>query len=199
MSELTEQIGELIDRTSEEERLFVLSYLRRRVPVHALEEQWGTTSEAILTAIARSSDLTLRGIRGILAEATFEQTVLPKLESIGWTAVEIVGDRAYDFLLERAAVSVRIQVKLQRNEAGVPKEYSARLARFTELPIGDDPRRRSTKDKKWRKGRQGNAAVPIWRFRHPSCKPSSINWRLEAVRLHGRQLVVAAPQTPGLD
>ncbi|MDP2999811.1 MAG: hypothetical protein Q8N47_20145 [Bryobacterales bacterium] len=126
MSELTDRICELIDGSSEGERRLVLNYLRQRVPVHPLEQQWSTTAEAILTAIARSSDLTLRGIRGILAEATFAQAVLPELESDGWKAVAIVGDQPYDFLLERSDARVRIQVKLQRREAGVPKEYAAR-------------------------------------------------------------------------
>jgi hypothetical protein len=126
MSELTDEICELIDRSSEEERRLVLKYLRQRVPLHPLEEEWATTAEAILTAIARSTDLTLRGIRGILAEATFGEIILPGLESEGWKVIAIVGDQAYDFLLEKDAIRVRIQVKLQRREKGVPKEYAMR-------------------------------------------------------------------------
>lgn len=95
-------------------RAFILAYLRARIPLHPLEEEWRTTAEAILTAIARSSDLTLRGIRGILAEATFEKSVLPHVESNGWAAANIVGDQSYDFLIERARQQIKIQVKLQR-------------------------------------------------------------------------------------
>lgn len=69
MSELTDEVCRLIEQASEEERRIILTYLRERVPLHALETEWSTTAEEILTAIARSSDLTLRGIRGILAEA----------------------------------------------------------------------------------------------------------------------------------
>lgn len=136
MSQLTDEICDLINRTSEEERRLVLNYLRHRIPLHPLERQWDTTAETILTAIARSSDLTLRGIRGILAEATFEATVLPDLEPAGWKPVAIVGDQAYDFLLERAASRVRIQVKLQRREAGVPKHYAARSRASLNCPSG---------------------------------------------------------------
>jgi hypothetical protein len=136
MSELTDEICELIDRSSEEERRLVLKYLRQRVPLHPLEEEWATTAEAILTAIARSTDLTLRGIRGILAEATFGEIILPRLESEGWNVIAIVGDQAYDFLLEKDAVRVRIQVKLQRREKGVPKEYAMRSRASLNCPPG---------------------------------------------------------------
>jgi hypothetical protein len=125
MSGLTDEICALIDKTSEEEKIVILEYLRRNIPLHPLEQKWATTAEAILTAIARSSDLTLRGVRGILAEATFERSTLPPLIAEGWKAAQILGDRAYDFLLEREKISVRIQVKLQRSEKGVPKKYAA--------------------------------------------------------------------------
>ena len=81
MSQLTQKICGLIDRSSPEDRLLVLSYLRQRVPLHPLEQKWNTTAEAILTAIARSTDLTQRGVRGILAEATFEEIIILKLKS----------------------------------------------------------------------------------------------------------------------
>ena len=48
------------------------------------------------------------------------------MEPNGWKEVAIVGDQPYDFLLERSGACVRIQVKLQRREAGIPKEYAAR-------------------------------------------------------------------------
>ena len=136
MSRVTEEVCRLVDGLSEEDRRLVLNYLRQRLPLHPLEEQWGTPAEAILTAIARSSDLTLRGIRGILAEATFEEAVLPQLGSSGWESIAIVGDQTYDFVLEKAATRVRIQVKLQRKEAGVPKEYSAHARASLNSPPG---------------------------------------------------------------
>ncbi|MGD1097731.1 MAG: hypothetical protein ABSB35_37805 [Bryobacteraceae bacterium] len=136
MSELTDEICGLIDRSSEEERRLVLNYLRQRVPLHPLEQEWATTAEAILTAIARSTDLTLRGIRGILAEATFGDIILPKLESNGWNVIAILGDQTYDFLLEKDAARVRIQVKLQRREKGIPKEYANRSRAALKCPPG---------------------------------------------------------------
>ncbi|MGH9955991.1 MAG: hypothetical protein ACREBC_02535 [Pyrinomonadaceae bacterium] len=68
--------------------------------------------------MARSSDLTMRGIRGIIAEAAFLLEVLQKLE--GWKIGNIVGNAAYDFLIEGATGRVSIQVKMQRKEKGVP-------------------------------------------------------------------------------
>jgi len=89
-----------------------------------------------MTAIARSSDLTQRGIRGILAEATFEEFVLPQVQEAGWAAVPIHGDQAYDFLLERSRTRVSVQVKLQRREAGRPKEFAVRSRRALQGPPG---------------------------------------------------------------
>src|SRR5260370_1140544 len=84
MSELTDEACRLIKQATPEEQRIILTYLRERVPIHALEGQWNTTAEEILTAIARSADITLRGVRGILAEAIFEKRLLPKLETDGW-------------------------------------------------------------------------------------------------------------------
>jgi hypothetical protein len=126
MSELTDEVCDLIERATEEERRVILSYLRERVPLHSLEAQWNTTAEEILTAIARSSDLTLRGIRGILAEAIFEKRILPCLQLDHWQTLKIVGDQPYDFLIERGTVKIKIQVKLQRRQEGQTKTYSAK-------------------------------------------------------------------------
>jgi hypothetical protein len=136
MSKLTDEVCSLIEQASEEEQRIILAYLRERVPLHTLEKEWNTTAEEILTAIARSSDLTLRGIRGILAEAVFEKRLLPEVERNGWGAAKIVGDQSYDFLIERGKVRVRIQVKLQRKEQGEPKEYAARSRAALRCPPG---------------------------------------------------------------
>lgn len=134
MSELLEKLYRLLDEASEEEKRSALHYLRQRAALHPLEQDWGTTAEAILTSIARSSDLTQRGIRGILAEATFEEVVLPLVDSVGWKLSPITGDQAYDFLLTKENLTVSIQVKLQRREKGVPKEYSARSRASLKCP-----------------------------------------------------------------
>ncbi len=136
MSELTDEVCRLINEATPEEQRIILSYLRERVPIHTLEREWNTTAEEILTAIARSADITLRGIRGILAEAIFEKRVLPAMERAGWEAMKIVGEQSYDFLLERGGSQVRIQVKLQRKEKGVPKEYATKSRAALKCPPG---------------------------------------------------------------
>jgi hypothetical protein len=115
MSESLEALKRLLDQCAPEERIVLLDYLRARLPRHSLEEEWGVDAEIILSAISRSSDLTKRGVRGIIAEAIFERKVLGTLGD--WEAVSFLDDRPYDFLIRSVALEpreVRIQVKLQR-------------------------------------------------------------------------------------
>lgn len=139
MSSLTDTIEQLIDRCSPEERKSVAQYVQCDAPLHPLETDWNTTAEAILTAIARATDLTQRGIRGILAEATFEKVVIPPMTKLGWESQSIAGDKAYDFVLQRRESIVRVQVKLQRKEAGKPKLYRlkarAALKNVDDVPV----------------------------------------------------------------
>jgi hypothetical protein len=158
---LTDEICALIDKASDEEKIVILDYLRQHIPLHPLEQKWATTAEAILTAIARSSDLTLRGVRGILAEATFERSILPPLIAEGWKAGQILGDRAYDFLLEREKISVKVQVKLQRSEKAIPKEYAKRkLAKL----IGALDRMYAVEVQKTRSGQRKGEKTRPYRF-----------------------------------
>src|SRR3984957_6197 len=111
MTESLENLKRLVGECSSEEQSALLDCLKARVPQHPLEKEWGVGAEIILSAISRSSDLTKRGVRGIIAEAVFERHILAPLE--GWEAVHFVEDRPYDFLicssLERSR-EVRIQV-----------------------------------------------------------------------------------------
>jgi hypothetical protein len=115
MSESLDNLRHLLDQCSDEERAALLDYLKARLPEHPLEREWGVGAEIILSAISRSSDLTKRGVRGIIAEAVFERNVLADLKD--WEAVRFVDDRPYDFLIRAKGENpreVRIQVKLQR-------------------------------------------------------------------------------------
>ena len=114
-----DEVIQLLDACTEEERLEVFQYLRKTIPIHAIEAKLNTQAEVILEAIDRAGDLTLRGIRGIIAEAAFLVDVLGKLE--GWKDVTPPGDAAYDFLIEDALGRISIQVKMQRKERGEPK------------------------------------------------------------------------------
>jgi hypothetical protein len=115
MSESLANLKRLVDECTTEEQAALLDYLRSRLPQHPLEKEWGVGAEVILSAISRSSDLTKRGVRGIIAEAIFERHILTGLT--GWEAVRFIDDRPYDFLIRSNASNpkeVRIQVKLQR-------------------------------------------------------------------------------------
>ena len=114
-----DEVIQLLDACTEEERLEIFQYLRKTIPIHAIEAKLNAQAEVILEAIDRAGDLTLRGIRGIIAEAAFLVDVLGKLE--GWKDVTPPGDAAYDFLIEDALGRISIQVKMQQKERGEPK------------------------------------------------------------------------------
>ena len=69
-------------------------------------------------AIHRSQDIVQRGVRGVIAEAVFEAKVLPTIK--GWQSVSFVGDLPYDFKIRSGKREIRIQLKLQRTQAGQP-------------------------------------------------------------------------------
>ena len=114
MNESINRIKRLLDACTDEERASVLDYLKERHPEHPLEAEWGVSADVILSAISRSNDLTKRGIRGIIAEAIFERHTLSRL--VGWSAVPLLEDRPYDFLIRLKKRELRIQVKLQRRK-----------------------------------------------------------------------------------
>lgn len=122
MSEPLGTIKNLIDSCSPEDRAALATYLRGLTP-HPLESEWGIDANTILNAIRRSSDLTRRGVRGIIAEAVFESDVIPSLIASGWEKASIGDDQPYDVLLQRGHISARIQIKLQRLEKSIPKLY----------------------------------------------------------------------------
>ncbi len=107
----------LADYSAEDQRA-VLGHLRRLYPIHEIEAQWGVPAEVILEAIARSPDLSQRGVRGLIAEAYFEVHVLPSLR--GWENVTPQGNHAFDFQVRRDDITASIQVKTQRKKAGRP-------------------------------------------------------------------------------
>jgi hypothetical protein len=106
-----EQIKHLLSLCSPAQRQEIFRYLRAEFPIHPLEVELNTEAGIILEAIQRSGGLTLRMIRGVIAEAAFEIEVVERL--VGWRNVTPPGDLPYDFLLEDGQGAVRVQVKLQ--------------------------------------------------------------------------------------
>lgn len=120
-----DHIKALLKAKAPEARRQIFNLLREEFTIHPLETKFGVRAEVICEAIARASDLTQRGVRGIIAEAVFVQQVLPKvLVKTGWAEVAefIAADIPFDALVQKGGVKVRIQVKNQRIEKGVPKE-----------------------------------------------------------------------------
>ncbi|HEY8484647.1 MAG TPA: hypothetical protein VIL13_08565 [Longimicrobiales bacterium] len=154
-----EQIKQLLRGCSPEERRQVLRHLRQEFPIHPLEAKLNAPAEMILEAIDRAGDLTLRGVRGVIAEAAFVTYILPKLK--GWTSLEIEGDQSFDFLLaDGQAEPVRVQVKLQRQQRQRPmksEEAPRHLGYPPGLFIVETQRTRTGK------GRQGENTRP-YRF-----------------------------------
>lgn len=111
MSEV-EQIKQLLAACTVEQRREIFNYLRAEFQIHAIETLFNAKAEVILEAIARSSDLTQRGIRGVIAEAAFDTYIGGQLH--GWMKIPVVGDHPYDFLLQDGIGQVRVQVKMQR-------------------------------------------------------------------------------------
>ena len=113
-----EEIKCLLKLCNEDERRELFRYLRNEFTIHPIETELNTQAEVILEAINRSSDLTRRGIRGIIAEAAFVVNVVSKLD--GWTDLTEEGDHPYDFLLSDQQGNVRVQVKMQRLKSQKP-------------------------------------------------------------------------------
>lgn len=122
MNETIEVVKDLIHDCSEVEQKALRAYFKSLFP-HPLETAWGIDSDTILNAIGRSSDLTKRGVRGIIAEAVFASDVIPSVKDIGWEVINIAGDLSYDAHLQRSGLSARVQIKLQRLERHKPKLY----------------------------------------------------------------------------
>lgn len=113
---MIDQVRRMLAKCSEEERRQIFEELKATMPVHAFEARMNTTVDVLLEALHRASPLSLRGIRGLIGEATFVLEVVPTL--IGWNILPVVGDLPYDAMLADDAGAVRVQVKMQRLAAG---------------------------------------------------------------------------------
>lgn len=115
------KINALLNQCSREERREMLHVLRQEFPIHELERKLNISAEVILEAIDRSSDLTLRGVRGVIAEAAFKEYIVNPMVERGWKDVPINGNPAYDFLMETpSGLKAKIQVKMQRMKKKQP-------------------------------------------------------------------------------
>ncbi len=124
MKESLEAIKEAIDECSFDERKDLFQFLRAKMPPHPLEVEWAIDGDDVLSSLYRATDLSKRGVRGLIAEFMFERDVLPSVKENGWKLISIPkGDWPFDSLVERDGKRVSIQVKLQRLTAGLPKRF----------------------------------------------------------------------------
>lgn len=109
-----DEIRALLAKCSDKQRREIFASLRETIPIHAFEASMNAKAEVILEALARAPDLTVRGIRGIIGEATFALEVARRLE--GWNDITPPGNHSYDTALADAMGTVRVQVKMQRRK-----------------------------------------------------------------------------------
>jgi hypothetical protein len=121
----------LLQRCSPDQKQLVFQKIRSDIKIHPLEAEFSSPAEVILEAIHRSADLTKRGVRGLIAEASFVVEVLPLVTASGWRDITPIGELPYDALLEKGGREVRIQVKMQRQ-----KEHRPMMAKegYRDLP-----------------------------------------------------------------
>ena len=79
MADPYSDIMEALPRCTPNQRKEIFAYLRREFPIHEIEQKLNVQAEVICEAIHRASDLTLRGVRGVIAEAAFEVSVIKNL------------------------------------------------------------------------------------------------------------------------
>lgn len=113
-----EEIIQRIKSCDKEEKQRIFHEIRDSILIHELEEKFHVRAEVILGAIDRASDLTQRGVRGLIAETAFVIDIIPTLQ--GWHDESPIGDLSYDACLCRDEHRIRVQVKMQRRIRGEP-------------------------------------------------------------------------------
>jgi hypothetical protein len=98
-----EEIKRLLQECTLDERRAIFWHLRQEFGIHPLEEQLNATAEVILRALARASDLTIRGVRGIIAELAFITEVIAPGPTSRWQDVTPPGNHSFDFRLKDSA------------------------------------------------------------------------------------------------
>jgi len=117
-SSLVAELKEHLIAAGDYDRQEIFQWLREGQRLHPLEDEFGVPAEIILEAISRSSDLTKRGVRGVIAEAVFAVEVIAQLDD--WTDITPGGDHPFDFLLEKQKERISIQLKMQRRKTHRP-------------------------------------------------------------------------------
>lgn len=118
MPSKADQVRAMLAQCTEDERRAIFAHLRQEFGIHQIERDLNVQAEVILEAIHRASDLSLRGVRGLIAEASWKLEVLERLD--GWKDVTEDGDFTYDFKVKDKRGIVTVQVKMQRQVRQAP-------------------------------------------------------------------------------
>src|SRR5678809_1323828 len=93
MKELDE-IRRLLALCTDEQRRIVYSELRELIGPHPFEVKMNASADVILEALNRAQDLSIRGIRGLIAKPTRVLEAAPLLQ--GWQDAPPPGHLPYD-------------------------------------------------------------------------------------------------------
>jgi len=130
MDKQVEEILKLLSLCTPDQREIIYKELRKEFKIHPLENKLNITAEIILEAISKvESGLTLRMMRGVIAEAAFELEVVTKLSN--WSNITPEGDLSYDYLLSDENGEVSVQVKLQRSKTLRPMQANEAYRKFS--------------------------------------------------------------------
>lgn len=112
--------GVLGELTSKQLRT-LFEELRKTHAIHELEERLNARAEMILAAIDNAPEMTLRMLRGVIADAAFLEYMVPDLLAFGWTNIKLKKNLPYDYLVTDAVGELKVQVKLQRSKLQEPE------------------------------------------------------------------------------
>jgi hypothetical protein len=155
MSEI-DQVKQLLEKCTPAQREEIFRQLREEFAIHPLEAELHAKAEIILEAIQRAGGLTLRMLRGVIAEAAFGVEVVERLKA--WRRLPLSGILAYDFRLVDKKGEVRIQVKLQRSKSGRPMWAKEANQLFSAEHYVVE----TQKTRKGNKKKTGEATRPYW-------------------------------------
>jgi len=113
-----EKILSILKRCDKNQIEILSKHLDLKPFSHPLEKLINVKAEILLDSLLRSSYITLNGIRGIIAESTFNDILVKN--SKRWKDIPAGAQNPYDFILEDNAGQVRIQIKLQRKVENLP-------------------------------------------------------------------------------
>ncbi|MBZ0203282.1 MAG: hypothetical protein K8I03_09740 [Ignavibacteria bacterium] len=115
MNDLVDKINDLLNKCSKAQKRTIFDELRKEFKIHTIEETLNISAEIILEALSKGGEkgLTLRMLRGVIAEAAFAIEVLSNNANL--RDITPRGDFPYDYLVSDAKIDIKFQVKLQRS------------------------------------------------------------------------------------